>query len=357
MPLCTLHLLALTRPSPVSASASNPTDSADSADSDSDPVPPFLTTLLRAINNNNEKEKIKPLTIARPLRWIVTPSAPPSRHLPAAHQWDLLLILPATATSSSSSAAQLPSPLLDPRLVAARWSVTFGVPGRVLRGYEGRNEGLLRGPAANAGAGGGDDVPAVEEAAAAAATAAAAAVGGGGGAGAGGAGGVGRLASSAQGLELSGELMDWVREVGRGGGGGGGAVSMLNLLAFRDGMKGEYLKYGKAFAEDVGRRWGGVAKIVGTVVEDGGGRGVGVGNDGGGGGGEEGEKRVWDEVALAHYPSIWHFAGMLASEDYQAVNQRHRVGSLKDTFILCTTELGLPGGDCDGKEGRAAAKL
>ena len=53
-------------------------------------------------------------------------------------------------------------------------------------------------------------------------------------------------------------------------------------------------------------------------------------------------------VALAHYPSIKHFEDMLASEDYQAVNQKFRVPALKDTCILCTCELGL-----DVGEGRA----
>jgi hypothetical protein len=53
-------------------------------------------------------------------------------------------------------------------------------------------------------------------------------------------------------------------------------------------------------------------------------------------------------MALAYYPSIWHFADMLASEDYQSVNQKYRVQSLKDTFILCTSEVGL---DQLGREG------
>lgn len=110
---------------------------------------------------------------------------------------------------------------------------------------------------------------------------------------------------------------------------------MLNLLAFKEGMKSEYLKYGAEFAKSIGARRGGNAKIVGTVVRQ--------GEDGG---------RGWDEVALAHYPSIWHFAEMLASRDYQAVNKRYRVGSLRDTFILCTTELGL-----EEVVGRGSAKL
>lgn len=46
-------------------------------------------------------------------------------------------------------------------------------------------------------------------------------------------------------------------------------------------------------------------------------------------------------MALAHYPSLEHFADMIASEDYQAVNKQHRMGSLKDTCILCTTEVEL----------------
>ena len=42
---------------------------------------------------------------------------------------------------------------------------------------------------------------------------------------------------------------------------------MLNLLAFKDRMKDEYLKYRKAFAESIGRQQGGTAKIVGSVID------------------------------------------------------------------------------------------
>ncbi len=111
---------------------------------------------------------------------------------------------------------------------------------------------------------------------------------------------------------------------------------MLNLLAFKEGRKEDYLRYGAEFAKSIGSRRGGNAKIVGSVVH---------GKKGEGDGGEG-----WDEVALAHYPSIEHFADMLASEDYQVVNQKYRVPSLKDTFILCTSELGL-GIDGVGRDG------
>ena len=41
---------------------------------------------------------------------------------------------------------------------------------------------------------------------------------------------------------------------------------MLNVLAFKPGKKGQYLKYGKAFSESVGSRRGGVAKLVGKIL-------------------------------------------------------------------------------------------
>jgi hypothetical protein len=107
---------------------------------------------------------------------------------------------------------------------------------------------------------------------------------------------------------------------------------MLNLLAFNPGKKETYLKYGAEFAKSIGSRRGGDAKLVGTVIRERAG-----GNEDREGKGED----AWDEIALAHYPSIYHFADMLASEDYQAVNQKFRVPTLRDTCILCTTELGL----------------
>lgn len=103
---------------------------------------------------------------------------------------------------------------------------------------------------------------------------------------------------------------------------------MLNLLAFVPGKKEEYLKYGAEFARSIGSKRGGNAKIVGSVIHP-------------ERQGEDGDGEAWDEVALAHYPSIMHFADMLASEDYQEVNHRYRVGSLRDTFILCTSELAV----------------
>jgi hypothetical protein len=86
---------------------------------------------------------------------------------------------------------------------------------------------------------------------------------------------------------------------------------MLNLLSFKPNKKQNYLQYGAAFAESVGSRHGGVAKIVGSVVSC------------------HGNEEGWDEIAVANYPSLKHFAAMLGSAD-----KRYRLGSLRDTFIL-----------------------
>ena len=115
---------------------------------------------------------------------------------------------------------------------------------------------------------------------------------------------------------------------------------MLNLLAFKSGMKDSYLKYGAAFADTIGAKRGGNAKLVGNIVRAENGT-------------VEKGKVEWDEFALAHYPSLLHFADMLASEDYQAVNQKYRVPALEDTCILCTSELEIEGlwNEIDKKNG------
>ena len=189
------------------------------------------------------------------------------------------------------STSALPHALLD--LVQHQWTVNAGVPSRIVQGFEERNKKLI-----NPKKG---DVPPLTGALKAP-----------------------KIAQSAQDLELNPELREWAEEFGKAE--GGGAVSMLNLLAFKPGRKEEYLKYGAEFARSAGSSRGGEAKIVGSIIHP-----QGQKDDGDG----------WDEVALAHYPSVYHFADMLASEDYQAINKKYRVGSLEDTFILCTSEIGV----------------
>jgi hypothetical protein len=107
---------------------------------------------------------------------------------------------------------------------------------------------------------------------------------------------------------------------------------MLNLLAFHptQSAKQSYQTYGRIFADCVGSRHGGNAKVVGTVVPN-------------PPSPESSDRSAsgWQEIAIAQYPSILHFAAMLGSRDYQEVNQKFRVPSLRDTCILCTSEIAV----------------
>ncbi|KAI4935491.1 uncharacterized protein J4E92_002781 [Alternaria infectoria] len=288
MPLCTLHLIALHSTTP-------------------NPVPTFLSTLKSA--------NISPLVISRVIRWIILPSKLSTEHLLARNiHWDLLLILPSTDA--------LPSSLS--KLVQHHWSVTAGVPSRLIQDFASKNQKLLHPDPSS--------VPKVQEQKS------------------------NKTTESSQSLELSDELNKWIQTfVNSGAKEGKGAVSMFNLLAFNPGMKEEYLKYGAAFAKSIGSKHGGNAKIVGNATHVNGSAiakasDSSVGTNGEVGGGND----DWDEIALAHYPSILHFRDMLASEDYQEVNHRHRVPSLRDTCILMTSETAVE--ELMG-QGKGGAKL
>ena len=235
-------------------------------------IPPsrFLSALSQS--------SLKPLIVAKVIRWIITPTQlSVSALLRPKSPWDLFIV--------TEGPSPLPSDLKA--MLADYWSIAAGVPSRLVHGFSDRNEGILHPPPTS--------VPALT-----------------------GSLSKPRVASSAQGLEFTEDLHQWIESFSKSY--GRGAVSMLNLLAFNHGMKDEYLKYGKAFAESIGTRRGGNAKIVGNVID---------------------KAQGWDEIAVAHYPSITHFADMLASHDYQEVNHKHRIPSLKDTCILCTSEIAL----------------
>jgi len=207
------------------------------------------------------------------------------------------------------------------KLVQHQWSVTAGIPSRLIQDFSAKNAKLLH-PEKSA-------VPVVQQQS------------------------IEKTTDSSQSLELSSELNEWIKNfVSTGSKASKGAVSMFNLLAFNPGMKEEYLKYGAAFAKSIGSKHGGNAKIVGNathvngcVITKSDNRSVGMNGEVGSG------KDEWNEIALAHYPSILHFRDMLASEDYQEVNKRHRMPSLRDTCILMTSEIAIEELLDDGKCG------
>lgn len=250
---------------------------------------PLATVHLVALSSNTNISKFlralrsisfKPLVISHALRWIVQPEQLSADRL-LTTKWDLLIITP---TSSP-----FPSTYLTKDWVSSHWSITAGIPSSIVNGFADRNQRLLDANASEM------PQPAASQP---------------------------KIAKSAQGLEATPELLQWQNPAGTST-----PVSMLNLLAFKPGAEAHesYKRYGKAFAESIGSKRGGLAKIVGKVVP---------------GQRTEGEDAEgWDEVALAHYPNFAMFMDMLASEDYQAVNHRDRLPALRDTCILCTSEV------------------
>lgn len=238
-------------------------------------IPAYLKAL--------DSASIKPLVTSKVIRWVIKPEKL-STHLTNAN-WTLLFILPATTS--------IPKQCLGEDHVIRHWSITAGVPKSLINGFQERNRRLL-----NPQPG---DVPELT-----------------------GSLNKPKIVSSTQGLELNDELLAWSKGFKLGQ---NGAVSMLNLLSFKPGKEAHesYLRYGKAFSESIGSKRGGSAKVVGKVIPD--------------QGSPDEDKYGWDEIALAHYPSIRHFTDMLASEDYQKVNHESRLPALLDTCILCTSEL------------------
>jgi hypothetical protein len=227
------------------------------------------------------KHSIKPIIQSKVVRWIILPTKISTSPLLAHNiHWDLLLVLP--------SGTPLPAAIRSQ--IASLWTVAAGVPSRLLKDFSSKNQNLINPKP-------GSVKPPDRSNA--------------------------LKGKTSQTLELSTELEDWISNLPSQS--RTHAVSMLNLLAFNPGRKDQYLKYGAEFAARIGSRHGGDAKIVGNVVS-------GQGKDDG-----------WDEIAIAHYPSLEHFAAMLGSRDYQEVNQEYRLGALKDTFILCTMEIGDDG--------------
>lgn len=236
-----------------------------------------LQDFVRQIKAGNGQ----PLVLSQVVRWMITPTQLSIDPL-LKQQWDLLVIYKGTDGLSPALKS----------LTNKVFTIQAGIPSSIVNNFATTNKKLLR-PTQVPDLTGALDRP--------------------------------RIADSAQNLEFTVDMRSWIGQWDPNN--NKGAVSMLNLLAFKPDMHDEYMKYGKAFADSIGSRRGGVAKLVGKVV-----------------GGDKGltpKEGGWDEIALAHYPSIRHFADMAASEDYQAVNHKHRIGSLRDTCILCTSEVDL----------------
>lgn len=233
-------------------------------------------TTISSFLSKLRESRVNPVIRAKALRWMITPSTLSSGYLLARNlQWNLLLGLEADAAIPSSAATE----------IDAIWTVACGVSSAAVSGYQKLNSQLLQ------AAGPRIELPSIQP------------------------------KDSSQSLEVSSEMREWIAALPaqlqhR-------PVSMLNLLAFNPGKAEQYRKYGAEFSSRVGLRYGGHVKVVGRVVDDPG----------------QARQQGWDEIAFVHYPSLNHFASMLADDDYQAVNQEYRLAALKDTFILCVLEI------------------
>jgi len=100
-----------------------------------------------------------------------------------------------------------------------------------------------------------------------------------------------------------------------------GPVSMLNFVSFHPFVQAKmsYAAYIEAFNAGMGAKRGGEVKIMGETD--------GLGQ--------------WDEVVLAQYSSLEHFADMCADPEYQKTNLELRLPALRDTCILMTSEVNL----------------
>lgn len=242
-----------------------------------------LVTFIQQLQSDLDP---KPILVARTLRWIISPwiSSPDDQDkddiaILTSTKWDLLVIFPVTTSLPESCVSQ----------VEATYSIRVGIPSKLLDNFSHTNSQLLN-PRS---------VPDLTASLHKTPT-----------------------STSSKDLELTSELKHWFSRPSTTR----GPVSMLNFLTFKPGKHDTYKQYGSRFASDIGIRRGGIAKIVGKIL---------IPREGY----SEEKKRVWDEIAVAHYPSCEHWADMAISKDYQDVNAKYRIPAVAGTAILCCDEL------------------
>ncbi|EEP82284.1 conserved hypothetical protein [Uncinocarpus reesii 1704] len=237
------------------------------------------------VKNVRSSPDVEVVVASRPRRLVIRPEVI-DIHALTSGKWDLLLLL-------RSPGNGIPPALRS--AISDEYSVHTGVPSKLLKAYPEADAKLKR-EASSARLTG-----ALEKA---------------------------RNKPSSQSLELSADLLAFMDELVREH---DKPVTMLNLLHFHPNGKPEYYKYGQGFASVAGKR-GGNAKIVGNVVKPPSGQIDSRGDA------DKSENEWWNEISIVHYPSIRHFCDMLAGEDYQEINSKYRLGALRDTMLLCTTE-------------------
>ncbi|KAL4916045.1 hypothetical protein BDW62DRAFT_110566 [Aspergillus aurantiobrunneus] len=237
---------------------------------------------------------IKIIVASRPQRVIISPNILDQKPL-LSEPWDVLLLLEPLHPRE---------PAFHPKLashIRKEYRIRVGIPAKLLSTYPERDAQLKRDAATIPLTGSLDNL---------------------------------KPEKDSQNLEVSPELFAFMNEFAKVH---DKPVTMLNLLHFHyPGGKENYFKYGQGFAPVASRR-GGNAKLVGNVIRP------GDSDSDSRGSADRPAEEWWNEISIVHYPSIRHFCDMLAAEDYQEVNRKYRLGALRDTFLLCTTEFDLEG--------------
>ncbi|KAL4941687.1 hypothetical protein BDV06DRAFT_177536 [Aspergillus oleicola] len=238
------------------------------------------------------KSNTRVIVASRPRRVIISPTILDTNTL-LSEPWDLLLLL-----QPPSNTPDAPFPPTLASRIKKEYKLPVGIPSKLLGTYPQRDAELKRNASGIPLTGSLDKLGNVND--------------------------VGK----GQNLEVSPELFSFMNEFSRVH---DAPVTMLNLLHFHEkGGKQNYYKYGQGFNPVAAKR-GGSAKLVGNVIQP------------AGGAQDKRPEDWWNEISIVHYPSIRHFCDMLAGEDYQEVNRKYRLGALKDTFLLCTTEFDVEG--------------
>lgn len=123
--------------------------------------------------------------------------------------------------------------------------------------------------------------------------------------------------SSVDSAEMTPELKDWMESFSEQE--NHPPIMMFNLLAFKDIEK--YKKYQGAFTEKVGVRHGARPLLYGAVTA------------------HSGDAKEWEMTAFVYYPSVLHFADLLASPDYREASHQYRQGSLIDNPLMCLVNI------------------
>ena len=111
-----------------------------------------------------------------------------------------------------------------------------------------------------------------------------------------------------------------------------GPVDMFNLVSYLPDQRHRYFEYIAAFQASVGIKYGGEPVFFGSGVSDWTSRADDEAT-------RKDSTAAWEDSALVHYPSIWHFSKLLDDDEYIDADRTFKQGVLRDNPLMCCTEI------------------